>query len=177
MRPPDADFPNPYASFARRHLGDAIAVVGKVLPDPALALDVASEAIALAYGAVPAGDDAAGDDAAGVEEHEDGAATRAVLDAVENVFRAARANNLVLKRERLRHGEPRPTALNAHARDGITQLCRAPLSHDSPAAHPADVLRRDAPDAAALRQICGSGLVVQRDAAAEEARPPREPRA
>lgn len=176
MRPPDADPPNRYASFARRHLGDAIAVVGKILPDPALALDVASEAIALAYGAVPAGDETAGT-IGGVEEHEGAAASRAVLDAVENVIRAARANSLVPKRERLRHGEPRPTALDAHARDGIMQLCRTPLSPDSPAAQTADILRRDAPDAAALRQICGSGLVVQRDATAEEARPPRDARA
>jgi hypothetical protein len=174
MRPPDADSPNPYASFARRHLGDAIAVVGKLFPDPALALDVASEAIALAYGAVAAGHEVPG--AIGeVGEHE--AASRAVLDAVENVIRAALANSLVPKRERLRHGEPRPTALDAPARDGIMQLCRAPLSHDSPAAQTADVLRRDAPDAATLRRIRGSGLVVQRDTAAEEARPPREPRA
>jgi hypothetical protein len=176
MRPADADPPNHYTSFARRHLGDAITVVGKILPDPALALDVASEAIALVYGAVPAGDEAPGE-IGGVEEHEDSAATRAVLDAVEHVFRAARADSLVPKRERLRHGEPRPTALDARARDCIMQLGRAPLSTDSPAARAAGVLRHDAADAAALRQICGSGLVVQRDPAAEETRPPRDPRA
>jgi hypothetical protein len=176
MRPTDADPPNHYVSFARRHLGDAIAVVGRVLPDPALALDVASEAVALAYGAVPAGNDAP-EAFGGLDEHDGGAATRAVLDAVGNVFRAARANSLVPKRERLRRGAPRPTALDARARDGIMQLCRAPLSHDPPLARTADLLRRDAPDAAALRQICGSGLVVQRDAAAEEVRGSREPRA
>ncbi len=149
--------PERYTAFARQHLADAIAVVGKVVPDPALALDVASEAIALAYG----GDDAHDETAARRSDRigQDAVSARAVLDALENVYRATLASEVVPKGERLRRAEPRATSLDARARDGIMRLCRTPLAPGSPAAHATDVLCRDTPNAAALRRIRGSGLV------------------
>ncbi|HWC27190.1 MAG TPA: hypothetical protein VG474_11455 [Solirubrobacteraceae bacterium] len=109
----DLDPSDRYATFARQHLAEAIAVVGKAVPDPALALDIASEAIALAYGA---------------DEARNAAASPGT----------------------------RPASRDG---DGVMRLCRESLPPGSPAAHVADVLRRDQPSAAALRRIRGSGLV------------------
>lgn len=152
----DLDPSDRYATFARQHLAEAIAVVGKAVPDPALALDIASEAIALAYGADEARNAAA---SPGARPASGDGATRVVLDAVENVYRATLANDVVPRLERLRRAEPRATTLDARACDGVMRLCREPLPPGSPAAHVADVLRRDQPSAAALRRIRGSGLV------------------
>ena len=157
--------PDRYTVFARQHLADAIAVVGKVVPDPALALDVASEAIALAF---KPGDGRDGAPAPTPRSAgRDAGSARAVLDAVENVYRATLATEVVPKHERLRRAEPRATTLDARARAGIMRLCRAPLPTGSLAAHAADVLRRDPPSAAALRRIRGSGLVRISASAAE----------
>ena len=154
------DHADPYAQFTEEHLAVAVAVAGHATRDPTLALDIACEAIAIAYGNECPEDDA----------------RCAVLDAVEHVFRASIFNGSVPKRGRLRLGDPRPTMLSAAVRAGIMKLCREPLPAGSSADQMVSVLRRDPPSAAVLRQVQGSGL-VRADIDPEHERAGEEPSA
>ncbi len=143
VRASDVDRVDDLALFTERHLGLLIAIVGPAIPDPVLAFDIASEATAQAYNGAPARPDE----------------LRAVLDAVEHVFRASLASGRVPGAERHRVRDARPTMLSEQARASIMSLVRERLPDGSPARQAADVLARDAPSAAELHRIQGSGLV------------------
>lgn len=153
MSPSGVDPADGLTRWTRRHLGLLLAVAGRALPDPELALDVASEAIAKASATAP-------DDPAGALHGE----ARAALQALENVVRATRANGRVPRGERLRHRDPRPVTLAPEDRAAIVRLFHEPLDAGSLAEQFATVLARDGAHPAELRRIMGSGLVHRPDA-------------
>ncbi|HEV2754084.1 MAG TPA: hypothetical protein VGV36_09670 [Solirubrobacteraceae bacterium] len=125
-----------------------VAVAGHAFPDPALALDAASEAVAKAF------NEARADPSAG--EHGE---LRAALEALENVVHRALTDARVPSAERLRHREPIPTTLTPQQQAGIASLYRLPLGEKPLADHFAAILERHAPPVTELRRIAGSGLV------------------
>lgn len=148
MSPSGVDPTDGLTQWTERHLSMVVAVAGHALPDPALALDAASEALAKAFNEAPIDPPA--------DEHGE---LRAALEALDNVVHRTLTDARVPSAERLRHREPIPTTLTAQQQAGIASLYRLPLDERPLADRFAAILERHASPVAELRRIAGSGLV------------------
>lgn len=154
MSPSGVDPTDGLTQWTERHLSIVVAVAGHAFPDPALALDAASEALAKAFNEAPIEPP--------VGEHGE---LRAALEALENVVHRTLTDARVPRAERLRHREPIPTTLTAQQQAGIASLFRLRLDESPLADQFAAIMERHAPPVAELlRRIAGSDL-VQRPAA------------
>jgi len=153
MRWPSDDPSDALARWTERHLAVVLAVLARVTGDPALAFDLASEAVA-------AGHRAAQDDRHGGRSSDE---LTCVLEAAERVVREAIVRGRVPSGERSRRPDARPTTLTPEALAGIVVLGRRPLDDHPLAQQLADVLARDVTPAV-VRHVTCSPLVHRRHA-------------
>jgi len=146
-RPPDEPSDAP-ASSTHRQLAMVLAVLARVVGDPTLAFDLASEAVA-------AGHRAARERASGETSIDE---LTCVLEAAERVVRQAIVSGRVASGERARRPDVRPTTLAPQALAGIVALGRRPLGDQPLAQQLAEVLARDVTPAE-VRHVACSPLV------------------
>lgn len=157
MPPSGVDPADGLTRFTERHLATTIAVVARAIPDPALAFDIASEAMARGHRAAQVQTPPPGD------EHDE---LRCVLEAAEHVVAATLHNGRVPHAERHRARDCHPTKLTQETLAALATLGRAALDHSPVAQHWVTALRRQAPAPTDIRTIASSPLVRRPDAPA-----------